>query len=238
MKHLVAAAVMSLGLAGLAPAHAATVRWFGQSCFEVTSASGKRLVLDPFDASIGYLVPSVSANVVLITHEHYDHNNAAAVKGEPDVLHGLKMGPAMVKPAGIPVRAVRTSHGDKRGENTVFVFSVDGVTFAHAGDLGVQLTPAQVKEIGPVDVLMVPVGSVYTIDGAGAAQVVKALKPRLVIPMHYKTPDLKIPLEGPDKFLAAAKAAGWPVKHAGKPSVSVTKAGLPKQTTVEVLEYK
>lgn len=244
MRPLMGVAVaLAAGVAAATPAGAARLRWFGQACFEVVSNSGTRVVIDPFGASVGYAVPELEADLVLITHEHGDHNNAAAVKGDPVVLHGLQMNEETREVRGIQVRAVRTDHdaegGAKRGKNTLFVLKLDGLVFAHCGDLGHVLTPAQVKAVGKVDVLMLPVGGYYTIDAKAAARVVKQLEPRLVIPMHFKTEATpKLPIADPLPFLDAAKEAGWTLRHAGSSRFSVERARLPQQTTVVVLDYR
>lgn len=243
MKHVVMVLLPAMTLAEAGAATATSLRWFGHACFEIVSAGGTRIVIDPFNAQVGYPLPAVSADLVLISHEHGDHNNAGAVKGNPQVLHGLQMDASPRTIKGIKVRAVRTKHyadaaGARRGENTVFVLTVDGMTLVHCGDLGHTLSPQQVDAIGPVDVLMVPIGSVYTIDGVGAATVVQQLKPHFVVPMHYKTPALTFDLQGPDQFLAEAKKAGWEVREEKSSTLKWTRATLPKKTTVVVLTYR
>src|SRR3990172_5195506 len=128
---VVAFQTAGMEMAAAAPADGATVRWYGQACFEIVSQSVVRVVVDPFGAQVGYPVPSLTADVVLITHEHGDHNNAGAVKGSPEVLHGLKLDGKGRTVRGVEVRAVRTDHdasgGKERGQNTPFVLKMGGL---------------------------------------------------------------------------------------------------------------
>jgi L-ascorbate metabolism protein UlaG (beta-lactamase superfamily) len=217
------------------------IKWFGQACFLVTTMAGTNVVIDPFGQGLGYDPPAIKADVVFVSHEHHDHNAVNVLKGTPKVVSPL----APNAPASydtlvfgkdtLKCEAIPTFHdasgGNERGPNTVRVLETGGIRICHLGDLGNILSPAQVKAIGRVDVLMVPVGSVYTIDGEQAQKVVGQLKPRIVVPMHYRTPVLKIGLEQPDKFLKGFRR----IKYVNK--LSITRDSLPKETTVYVLKY-
>lgn len=176
------------------------IEWLGHACFLITSGGGTRIVTDPFNEEVGYPLPRVEADIVTVSHQHFDHNAVAVVGGRPRVVEG----PGDHRPEGVSVRGVSTFHdqeeGRKRGTNTVFVITVDGLNVCHLGDLGHLLSPEQVRLIGPVDVLLVPVGGTYTIDAAEAAETVTALRPRVVIPMHYKTGYINFPITGVDEF--------------------------------------
>lgn len=155
-----------------------TITWHGHSCFSL-SADGYTLVLDPYDESLdGYAPLHLSANEVLCSHSHHDHAWLSAVSLEK----------AGVSPFSL--RAVKTWHDDcqgaKRGENLVHVIKAFGKTLVHCGDLGHLLTPEQIRQIGPCDVLMVPVGGFYTIDAEAARQVADQLCASTIIPMHYR----------------------------------------------------
>jgi L-ascorbate metabolism protein UlaG (beta-lactamase superfamily) len=193
-----------------------TLRWYGQSMFQLTTAAGKWVVFDPHQIP-EFGPPRVSADLVLCSHRHSDHTMLDAVI-EPKaarVLHGLKpsaggrppdWNPVDEKVGAIRVRTVPLFHdtegGMVRGKNSAWVVEADGVTVCHLGDLGHELTPAQVAQIGPVDVLLVPVGGIYTINGGVARRVVEQVKPkRLVIPMHYGIPDVYDELLTADEFL-------------------------------------
>jgi len=186
-----------------APRPVAYLTWYGQSCFLLESSTGTRIVMDPIPANIGYLPPAdLHADAVTVSHEHQDHNNVALVRGKPRILRGLtpdKKGWMKIdeKVKDISVRSVGVYHDGKQGAenglNTVFVFEVGGVRIAHLGDLGHALTDQQISAIGSVDVVLVPVGGVGTIDARLATQVVDEIRPRLAaVPMHYRTDPLTI----------------------------------------------
>lgn len=219
-------------------AHAAgrevTLKWLGHACFLVTSPTGVRVLTDPFDATVGYPVPAVEADVVTVSHEHFDHNNVSAVQGKPAVLKGK----GEYQGDGIRIYPVASFHdtegGAKRGTNSIFVMEMDGIRVVHLGDLGHDLSRRQLDAIGRIDVLLVPVGGTYTIDAAGARRLVEATSPRVVIPMHYKTPVVGIPIAGVDAFLT-----GWGnVVRLNSSEVKFSAGSLPRDTTVYVLAYK
>ena len=192
------------------------VRWYGQSAFLLTGS--KRVLLDPFGdvgtrvAARGLTfrhppVAGVTADLVLVTHEHGDHNEVAAAEGSPAVIRSTAG--TLASPIG-EVIAVASEHDDRagtqRGPNTIFCFTLDDVRFCHLGDLGQHaLRPEQREAIGDVDVLFVPVGGGPTIGGESAADVVRALQPRLVVPMHFRTEAVNF-LDPPDAFLEALGA--------------------------------
>jgi L-ascorbate metabolism protein UlaG (beta-lactamase superfamily) len=178
------------------------IRWYGHSCFLITSDKGIKIVTDPFDDTVGYKLPEIETNIVSTSHDHYDHNNTGIFKGTPVLIKGS----GRINIKGIEITGVETFHdedeGKKRGLNTIFKFQVDGLNVCHVGDLGHIITAAQVKELGKVDVLMTPVGGTYTIDHEGAAKVMDALKPAITIPMHYMTEALTFPLSGVEGILS------------------------------------
>jgi len=210
------------------------IKWLGHSCFLLTSNSGVRTLTDPFDEKVGYALPAVEADIVTTSHGHYDHSSVDVVKGDFERLDK----PGTYEKDGIKITGVATFHdeenGAKRGNNIIFKFNIDGVNICHCGDLGHTLSSGQVLEIGDVDVLLVPVGGTYTVDAAGALQVVKQLKPAVTIPMHYKTEALAFPLDTADKFL---KTAGGGTK-AGKQEIELDKENLSMYLGVTVLDYK
>jgi L-ascorbate metabolism protein UlaG (beta-lactamase superfamily) len=163
------------------------VQWFGQSAFLLVSDSGLRVITDPYDPVIGYGEINEAADVVTMSHEHRDHNYIQGLKGNPVVLKGA----GTRETNGVEFRSIATSHdknqGKERGNNTVFCFVIDGVRVCHLGDLGHFLAEPELKAIGLVDLLLVPVGGFYTIDDSEATEIVAALDPRITIPMHYRT---------------------------------------------------
>jgi L-ascorbate metabolism protein UlaG (beta-lactamase superfamily) len=207
-----------------------TIRWFGHSCFMLSDSV--KIVTDPFDKGVGYPVPNMSADIVLVSHEHSDHNNVSAISGKPEVIRDGQA--KTIK--GITFKAFKASHGDGRGDDFIRVWEFDGIRFAHFGDLGVDLTDAQYKEIGPVDVVFMPVGGYFTIDADQATKLVNKLNPKIVFPMHYKTPVMgsRFPIATLEPFLKGKKN----VVKVGENSITLKKDSLPKEMTVYVLEYK
>ncbi|OPZ88631.1 MAG: metal-dependent hydrolase [Firmicutes bacterium ADurb.Bin419] len=210
------------------------IKWYGHSCFLISSDKQIKIVTDPFDETVGYKLPDTETNIVSTSHDHYDHNNFKIFKGTPVLVKGS--GKISIK--GIEVTGVDTFHdeknGKKRGLNTVFKFRVDGLNICHLGDLGHVLTPEQVKEIGEVDILMIPVGGIYTIDHVEALKVMETLKPAVTIPMHYKTKALKFKLDEVDKFL---EAAGEYKKVEGS-KIEINEGNISDYPKVVVLDYK
>ncbi len=163
------------------------IKWFGQSCFRLTAENGIKIVMDPYTNMLGYKLPEIDANIVTTSHNHSDHNNVGAVKG--DFVH-IK-DPGVFSQEGIDIKGVQTFHdevsGRKRGKNIVYNFRIDGLNICHCGDLGHLLSLEQINEIGKVDILLLPIGGRATLDASGAVEVMKQLGPAVVIPMHYRT---------------------------------------------------
>jgi len=179
------------------------IRWHGHSCFEI-GLDNLTLVTDPHDGrSIGIAPPRVRADIVLVSHGHFDHSKTHIVSRSTTKEI---TGPGRWKVKGVDIRGFNTFHdragGQLRGENVVFLFEMAGLTFCHLGDLGHILTPEQVQAMGKVDFLFVPVGGTFTIDAREAWQVIDLIKPRVVIPMHYRIGGLSLSIEGIDPFLA------------------------------------
>ena len=179
------------------------IKWFGHSCFLLTSEKGIRVLTDPFDNQVGYVLPTVEADIVTTSHGHYDHNYIQVVKGNFKHIDR----PGVVEQYGIRITGVSAFHdevqGAKRGKNIIYIFDMEGLRICHCGDLGHIPSQKQVAEIGRVDLLLVPVGGTYTVNAAEAMKVVELLKPKLTIPMHFKTQALSFSLDSVDKFLSA-----------------------------------
>jgi len=165
------------------------IKYLGHSAFVITSNKGVKIITDPYatgpDLTYGEITES--ADIVTVSHGHHDHNNVAAVKGNPEVVS--RTGRSVVK--GIEFNGIASAHdedgGTLRGDNVIFCFEVDGVRVCHLGDLGHRLDDKQMKEMGSVDILLIPVGGNYTIDATVATEVCDQLKPRVIMPMHYQT---------------------------------------------------
>ena len=181
------------------------VRWHGHSCFEVATDE-VTVVTDPHDGkSLGIQAPKVRGDVVLVSHDHFDHS-ATKVVAKPESR--IITSPDHVRVGDLKIRGVETFHdaseGQSRGGNIAFVFILEGVKFCHLGDLGHLLTAEQAKAIGRVDVLFVPVGGVFTIDAEGAWEVVGTLSPGIIVPMHYRVGGLSLSIRDLTPFLDLA----------------------------------
>ena len=210
------------------------IKWLGHSCFLITTDRGIRIVTDPFDETVGYPVPAVEADIVTRSHDHFDHNHVEAVRGDFQLINGV--GSFYV--SDVHITGIKTYHdevmGKKRGQNVVYVIEADDMRICHLGDLGHLLDDKTVDEIGPVDILLIPVGGTYTIDAETAVKVAAQLHPRLIIPMHYKTPVIDFPITGVDLFLGKLGAGD----RVGSNELSVSRQDLTDGTQVKILEYE
>jgi L-ascorbate metabolism protein UlaG (beta-lactamase superfamily) len=209
-------------------------KWLGHSSFLVTSEDGITIITDPYEVGGGLSYGRIreAADIVTISHEHTDHNNAAAIRGTPQVVRGA--GSKVVK--GIEFKGIASYHdrsrGKERGPNTIFCFVVSDVKICHLGDLGHQLNDKQIADIGDVDVLLTPIGGYFTIDPQDAAQICDRLNPRVVIPMHYQNDRCAFPIAGVDEFLKGR--AG--VRRMDTSEVELNAGQLPPTTETVVLK--
>jgi|SRR3989338_4977258 len=180
--------------------------WHGQSCFEIIASqkAGEqvKIVIDPFTEETGLSLPKLDSEILLITHDHYDHNNIKEVAGSPFLIQG----PGEYERKDIFVQGIPSYHDDKdgkeRGRNTIYTIEAEEMNLCHLGDFGEkELSPEQLEKIGDVDILMVPIGGMFTLDAKGAAKIISQIEPRIVIPMHYSLPKLKVKIDGLEPFL-------------------------------------
>jgi L-ascorbate metabolism protein UlaG (beta-lactamase superfamily) len=177
------------------------IRWHGHACFEITN--DQTIITDPHDGkSIGIPTPLVTADIALISHDHYDHNSIKTVEKETTKIITETRKRTI---DDIAIKGHSSYHdedeGRKRGENNIYRFTVDDITFCHLGDLGHQLDDTLAKNLNGIDVLFIPIGGVYTLDAVGAWEVIKQVQPLVVIPMHYKIEGLSLPISGVEPFL-------------------------------------
>lgn len=206
------------------------ITWLGYSCFRL---KGKQttIVTDPSPPDLGYSLGKITADIVTVSHQHHGHSYIQGIGGEPKILSG----PGEYEINGIITHGIPTYHdaeqGTQRGKNTIFIFEIDDIAICHLGDLGHTLNTDQISKIDYADVLLVPVGGVSTIDATHAAEIIRRVEPKIVIPMHYKTLVLKRELAPVDRFL---KEMG--VKEAiPQPKLVVNKNSLPLTLQVVVL---
>ena len=219
------------------------IKWLGHACFLLTSAEGTKVLTDPYNEKMGYPAQKVKADIVTVSHGHGDHNNLAMAEGKYQLVD--QPGHYTIKDADIDdvdIVGVPTFHDDaggaKRGRNIIFKITMDDVSVCHCGDLGHPLLLEQAREIGRVDVLLVPVDAFFTMDARTAATVARQLKPTVTIPMHYRTEALAMPgrerLDTEDKFVAEMGGARRP----GRQEIELTPESLRDWAGVVVLDYR
>ena len=182
------------------------IRWHGHSCFEFADENELTLVTDPHDGkSIGIRQPDVIAKIITMSHDHFDHNAERVIQGNDKKLI-IGTGSRTIK--GIPIKGVASFHdeekGAKRGENVMYKFEIGSLKICHLGDLGELLDEKQISQIGEVDILFIPVGGTFTLDAEGAWKVINEIKPRVVVPMHFRVGGLSLSIAPIDGFLELA----------------------------------
>lgn len=215
--------------------------YHGHACFLLESG-GTAVLIDPFNEKCGYPFPNVSPTAVTVSHEHFDHNYVEVAGGSPKVIRGLREGgQAWADVAGrvgpFRLSGVKTYHdtsqGSERGRNVMFVFEAEDLRLVHAGDLGHTLSGEQVAATGRADVLLLPVGGHYTIGPKDADTVVGQLRPRLVVPMHYKTEvNQDWPIGPVDEFLRGKERV-----RRQERTVSLSASALPAEREIWVLRH-
>lgn len=212
------------------------ITYIGHSCFKIRGKD-TTLVIDPYDPKmVGYKLPNLTADIVLATHDHNDHAFFEGVGG-----YTLKIEtPGDYEKSDTFVYGYRTFHddkkGDDRGKNTIYEIHIDEFVVLHLGDLGHELTIETLERLTDIDVLMIPVGGIYTLDAKSAVKVISQIEPKIVIPMHYQTKDLKFEeeLQKIDDFLGEIGVEGNGVKNGDKLKLSTT-SQLPEELQVYVL---
>jgi L-ascorbate metabolism protein UlaG (beta-lactamase superfamily) len=183
------------------------ITWLGHACFLLEDSKGRKLLTDPFDTTLGYKPYKGSPDIVTISHQHFDHNYSKGLDGNYKIIDKI----GVFNVCDIPIKGLPSYHdkdkGAKRGDNIIFTFKMDDYTVCHLGDLGHTLSDDDMVAIGSVDILFIPVGGNYTIDGKEASEVTKKINPKIVIPMHYKTSQVSFPLDGVETFLMYMKNA-------------------------------
>jgi L-ascorbate metabolism protein UlaG (beta-lactamase superfamily) len=210
--------------------------WYGHSCFRLTERNLATVVCDPYDhRHVGYDSLRLKGDIVTVSHDSPSHNFVQAVKSEPRIINGA----GEFEIGGVFITGVQTNGHTKKNEgepvNTIFLFDYNGVTVLHLGDLNRVPSQTEVEDLGPVNVVLAPIGGVGCLNAAKAAEVISLLEPNIVIPMHFSTPATTLKLDSLQKFL---KEMGQE-KVETQPSIKITGSGsLPVETRVVVLEYE
>ncbi len=206
------------------------ITWLGHSCFRIKGNQAV-IITDPFPPDIGYTLGKQTADIVTVSHQHPSHSYVEGIGGEPRIIQG----PGEYEISNVLIIGIATFHdsvkGQSRGKNTVYLMEIDGVAVCHLGDIGHILSDEHVEEMGNVDVLLLPVGGVNTINAAMASEVIRKIEPKAVIPMHYKTPQLKRELDPVDSFLKEMGTG----QIEPRPKISFSRTNLPLNTQVFIL---
>ena len=204
------------------------IRWHGHSCFEITNRV--TLVTDPHDGkSIGIHAPSVTGDIILVSHDHYDHNSVKSVEKEDcKIITDTRKRNI----TNVEIKGIESFHdecrGEKRGNNIIYKFTMEDITFCHMGDLGHDLDEDTVQKIGDVDILFIPIGGTFTLDAKQAWRIIKKVKPRIAVPMHYKIGGLSLPITGIEPFLEESK---YEILKVGN-EIDIEKEDLPEEPEV------
>ena len=208
--------------------------WYGQSCFKIQSKD-IILITDPFDKKIGLRPPFGSADIVTISHDHYDHNNFQVIKNDPFIIDNA--GEYEIKK--VTVKGINSYHdnqeGKERGQNTIYVIEMENIRICHLGDFGQDnLVNGQLEKIGQIDILFIPVGGVFTIDWKLASAIISQIEPRIIIPMHYKIPGIKGELLKLDTVNKFCEERGVSSKEAVN-KFSIKKRDLPQEGSETII---
>jgi len=210
------------------------IRWCGHSYFFIKTQKENtkeetKIAIDPFSEEIGMKPCEIEADILLITHQHFDHNNKKTVKGDYFLIEG----PGEYEVKEVYIKGILSYHNAKKEPNTIYLLESEGIKICHLGDLGQnELAPWQIDEMPDVDILMIPVGGVYTISAKDALKIVNQIEPKIVIPMHYALPKLKVKLDNVAEFLKVIGEENLEPQT----KLSIKKEKLPSQTTTVLLK--
>jgi len=208
------------------------IRYFGHACFSLTLESGTVIVTDPFDPSVTFAPCDIECDIALVSHEHFDHNYTGSLRGDFETVRS----PGTHVLGGVRITGVESCHdpegGALRGKNNIYVIEAEGLRIAHLGDLGHMPDDMQRAALENLDVLMLPIGGFYTIDTPQAEALIRELKPRVAIAMHFRTPEYEIRVSTEEAFCADMHAARLPRE------IEVTKDNIGSLPAAIVMDYK
>ena len=203
------------------------ITWQGHSCFKIQDkqgADGVTLVTDPFNKEIGLKVPNFETDIITVSHDHKDHNNVSALRGNAFIINS----PGEYDFKDVLIEGIDSFHDEKngaeRGSNTIYRIEIDDISVTHLGDLGHVLDSSYLEKLAGTDILLIPVGGRYTLDAKKAVEVISQIEPRIVIPMHYKVEGVTADIDGVDKFI---KELGLEPTYEEK--LKISKKDLPQE---------
>ena len=177
------------------------IKWWGHATFTITTLQGTKIVTDPYNEDLPYKIVKDKADIVTVSHDHFDHNAVDLVPGSSSIVRDI----SGYSDKEIKIKGIKSYHddqeGNERGENIIFIYNFNDLKLSHLGDLGHPLNEEQKEGLKDVDVLLIPVGGHFTIDADQAYKIVEQINPKVIFPMHYKTDILDLPIKGVDKFL-------------------------------------
>lgn len=206
------------------------VTWYGLSCFRFTERGQANVVTDPYNGNLGLPNLKLRADLITVSHEAQGHNHVDAVSGYQHVLTG----PGEYEIGGVFITGIATRQEDKEKRNVLYLFDYDGLTIAHLGDMQKVPNQAQIEALEMVNILLVPVGGGGSLNAAQAAELVSMLEPNIVVPMHYQIPNLKLELEGVDRFLKEMGVNEVTEEN----SLKISAGSLPEETQTVILTPK
>ncbi len=210
------------------------INFYGHSFFIITSSGGIKIAMDPYNEQVKSILPSVSTDIALVSHNHFDHNNISLFEKTPEIVIQSS---GQHEAEGIKINGFTSFHdksgGTSRGKNIIFTFSIDGISFVHFGDLGTFPHDSTLAELKNSDIIFIPVGGIYTINHSEAFELVKMIQPKIAVPMHFKESDTKIGVDDISGFKALA--SGEMEFREFKKEFSVKKEELPANTEIWVV---
>lgn len=204
--------------------------WYGLSCFRITERKLPTIIADPYNGKLGFPPLKLKGEVVTISHDAEGHNNVGAITGVEHCLNG----PGEYEIGGVFITGIVTSNDAKANNNVIYVYDLNGLTIAHVGDMQSVPNQTQIEALEEVDILLIPVGAGNSLNAAQAAELVSMIEPKIVVPMHYKIPSLKLELEEVDRFL---KEMGV-TEPKEENSLKISAGNLPEETEIVILTPK
>lgn len=210
------------------------ITWYGHSCFRITERNMATVIADPFDSkAVGYNPLKLKGDIVTVSHAKPGHNHISVIKPEPFIIDG----PGEFEVGGVFITGIQTSKESRdngKVRNVIYLIDYNGITILHLGGIDRVPTQNEVEDLGPVNVVLVPIGGEPGLTASKAAEVISLLEPNVVIPMHYATPDSKITLDPVAKFLKEMGLAEMAIVPTFKAN---SISALPEETQVVLLEY-